>query len=90
MKTLTRPDEKVIRAFLRLKGNQDFEIIKEYLLDESLPSIDRRLHVGEGVKLFRDQGAALVIEDLRDIILSGEKWLNDILMNKKREGTGHV
>lgn len=92
LKRLEMPDEQVLRAFIGLKGNPAFDRILTYLFDEAGPIIVERLKVGrQPIDVCWDQGAAQVLDDLRDISVSAPDWLGKQLLRKQqKEGTGNV
>lgn len=91
MRRLPKPDEQVMKAFSRLKGNSDFERIKTYLFDEAEPYIVQRLKVGKDpIIVCWDQGASQAIDDLKEISVSSTDWLGKLLLQKQKEGTSNV
>ena len=91
---LTEQNERFLRAMAYMREDPRLVAVLEYLFDECAPYLVAKCKNGEGVNLFRDQGAAQMIDDLRDISLNAGKWLSAILEKKKKqvaikEGTGN-
>ena len=91
MNHLSQPSDDVLKAISRLEDNQDFQAVLTYLLDESAPVI------GQKMKTMRDdvtyrwmQGAAQLLDDLRNITANAVGWMGKRLLAKQKEGTGNV
>jgi hypothetical protein len=95
LRRLEYPDADVLRAFASLKDNIAFDRIKTYLFDEAEPLILERLKIqAQPIQVCWDQGAAQVLDDLRDISVNAADWLGKELLRKQqkeqKEGTSNV
>ena len=83
MKHLIEPDREVLRAFVRLEDNLDFQSFLQYLFDQSRPVVLNKLaQQRDVVAIHQMQGACQVIDDLREITakavgLLGKKLIHD-------------
>jgi hypothetical protein len=95
LRRLEYPDDQVLLAFMQLRDNPAFERIKIYLFDEAEPILVERLKIqAQPIQVCWDQGAAQVLDDLRDISVNASDWYAKERERKQqkgqKEGTGNV
>jgi hypothetical protein len=86
MNQLPKPDEDVLKAFVRLEGNRDFQTIMDFL-GGFCPAyvVQKSKRQAIEVALRWSQGAMQVLDDIKEISAKALEWIEAEYLKQSKQ-----